>query len=200
MTRCAWADTPHVPMQNYHDQEWGVPLHGDRAWFEFLCLEGAQAGLSWRTVLDKRARYREVFHGFDIEQVAAMDDAALEGCLTDPGIIRNRRKTFAIRDNARAALRLIDEHGRLDTWFWACVDDTPVVNHWRTPDEVPASTALSDRMARELKRRGFRFVGSTICYALMQATGLVNDHLVDCFRHAECARLADGQAATQPIS
>lgn len=195
MIRCAWADTPHAPMRAYHDREWGVPLHGDRAWFEFLCLEGAQAGLSWRTVLDKRARYREVFHSFDIERVAAMDDAALEALLGDPGIIRNRRKVMAMRDNARAAQRLIAEHGRLDAWFWSFTDGAPVVNHWRTPAEVPASTPLSDRLARELKRRGFRFVGSTICYALMQATGMVNDHLVDCFRHAECARLAADPAA-----
>lgn len=190
MIRCAWAEAGHALMREYHDREWGIPLHDDRALFEFLCLEGAQAGLSWRTVLDKRARYREVFHGFDIGRVAAMQDRELEACLGDPGIIRNRRKTWAMRDNARAALEVIAGHGSLDAYFWSFVDGRPIVNHWKSPAEVPATTPLSDRLSRDMKKRGFRFVGSTICYAQMQATGMVNDHLVGCFRHAECMRAA----------
>ncbi|HET7267048.1 MAG TPA: DNA-3-methyladenine glycosylase I [Oleiagrimonas sp.] len=187
MKRCAWAETDHAPMRDYHDTEWGVPLHDDRALFEFLCLEGAQAGLSWRTVLDKRARYREVFHGFDIERVAAMDDAELESLLGDPGIIRNRRKVWAFRDNARVVLDVIAADGSLDRYLWSFVDGKPIVNHWRTPEDVPATTPVSDRMSRDMKKRGFRFVGSTVCYAFMQATGMVNDHLKGCFQHKACA-------------
>ncbi|WP_345786362.1 DNA-3-methyladenine glycosylase I [Fulvimonas yonginensis] len=183
MQRCGWATDDLLCA--YHDTEWGVPLHEDRALFEFLCLEGAQAGLSWRTVLAKRERYREVFHGFDIARVARMNDRELEASLADPGIIRNRLKVSAARDNARAALAAIDAHGSLDAFLWSFVDGEPVRNRWRTPAEVPATTALSDRMSKELRKRGFRFVGSTICYAFMQATGMVNDHLVGCFRHRQ---------------
>lgn len=189
MTRCAWAETDHALMREYHDTQWGVPLHDDRQLFEFLCLEGAQAGLSWRTVLDKRAHYRKVFHDFDIERVAAMRDATLERLLTDPGIIRNRRKVWAMRDNARVALEVIRADGSLDAYLWSFVDGKPVVNRWKSVAEVPATTAISDRMSRDMKKRGFRFVGSTVCYAHMQATGMVNDHLAGCFRHAECAAL-----------
>jgi len=183
MQRCAWATDELLCA--YHDTEWGVPLHDDRALFEFLCLEGAQAGLSWRTVLAKRARYREVFHGFDIARVARMSERELEIALTDPGIIRNRLKVSATRDNARAALAVIDTHGSLDAYLWSFVDRAPVLNHWKASADVPATTAISDRMSKDMKKRGFRFVGSTICYALMQATGMVNDHLVDCFRHRQ---------------
>ena len=184
MHRCPWADNSTIECA-YHDTEWGVPLHDDRALFEFLCLEGAQAGLSWRTVLAKRARYRQVFHQFEIARVAAMDDAELATLLLDPGIIRNRLKISAARDNALAARRVIESFGSLDGYLWSFVDGQPIRNHWRTRSEVPASTPLSDRMSRELKKRGFRFVGSTICYAFMQATGMLNDHLTGCFRHAE---------------
>ncbi|GLQ51514.1 DNA-3-methyladenine glycosylase I [Dyella flava] len=184
--RCHWAADGEL-MQAYHDTEWGVPLHDDRALFEFLCLEGAQAGLSWRTVLQKRDNYRRAFHDFDLARVAAMKDRELEKLLLDPGLIRNRLKITATRDNAKAALAVIDEHGSLDSYLWAFVDGKPIHNRWRTKAEVPASTPLSDRMSKALKKRGFRFVGSTICYAFMQATGMVNDHLVECFRHKACA-------------
>jgi DNA-3-methyladenine glycosylase I len=184
-TRCHWAADGEL-MQAYHDTEWGVPLHDDRTLFEFLCLEGAQAGLSWRTVLHKRDHYRRAFHDFDIASVAAMKDRELEKCLLDPGLIRNRLKITSVRDNAKAALEAIDEHGSLDTYLWSFVDGKPVRNAWRTRAEVPASTPVSDRMSKALKKRGFRFVGTTICYAFMQATGMVNDHLVECFRHKAC--------------
>ncbi|MDE2306913.1 MAG: DNA-3-methyladenine glycosylase I [Xanthomonadaceae bacterium] len=187
MQRCHWATSDEL-LRDYHDTEWGVPLHDDRVLFEFLCLEGAQAGLSWRTVLAKRERYREVFHRFEIARVAAMRDRELEKLLLDPGIIRNRLKLSATRDNAVAALRVIDEFGSLDGYLWSFVDGRPIQNRWRDKTEVPATTPLSDRMSKALKQRGFRFVGSTICYALLQATGMVNDHLVGCFRHDACAR------------
>lgn len=174
-------------MQAYHDTEWGVPLHDDRVLFEFLCLEGAQAGLSWRTVLHKRDHYRRAFHDFDIARVAAMKDRELEKLLLDPSLIRNRLKIFSVRDNAKAALVAIEEHGSLDAYLWSFVDGKPIRNAWRTRAEVPASTPVSDRMSKALKKRGFRFVGTTICYAFMQATGMVNDHLVECFRHKTCA-------------
>ena len=182
LTRCAWADGSEIE-RDYHDTEWGVPLHDDRLLFECLILEGAQAGLSWRTVLAKRERYREVFHGFDIARVAAMRDRELEKLMLDPGIVRNRLKISATRGNAQAALRLIDEVGSLDAHLWSFVGGKPRKNRWRERGQVPASTAESDRMSKDLKKRGFRFVGTTICYAFMQATGMVDDHIVDCFRH-----------------
>ena len=175
-------------MCHYHDTEWGTPLHDDRALFEFLCLEGAQAGLSWRTVLAKRENYRKAFHNFEIARVAAMKDRELEKLLLDPGIIRNRLKVTATRDNAKVALGVIEEFGSLDAYLWSFVDGKPLVNRWRDKSEVPASTELSDRMSKALKKRGFRFVGTTICYSLLQATGMVNDHLVGCFRHKVCAK------------
>ena len=183
MKRCHWGDSPD--MHDYHDTEWGVPLHDDRALFEFLCLEGAQAGLSWRTVLLKRDNYRRAFHDFDIARVAAMKDRELEKLLLDPGIIRNRLKVTATRDNAITALDVIREHGSLDGYLWSFVDGKPIRNRWTGHGDVPASTPLSDRMSKELKKRGFRFVGTTICYAFMQATGMVNDHVVGCFRYKE---------------
>ncbi len=181
LQRCHWATSDEL-LRDYHDTEWGVPLHDDRALFEFLCLEGAQAGLSWRTVLAKREHYRQVFHQFEIARVAAMKDRELERLLLDPGIIRNRLKVSAARDNAIAALDVIREFGSLDVYLWSFVDGKPLLNRWRDRGEVPASTPLSDHMSKELKKRGFRFVGSTICYAFMQAAGLVNDHLDGCFR------------------
>ena len=184
--RCPWAADGEL-MQAYHDSEWGVPLHDDRLLFEFLCLEGAQAGLSWRTVLHKREHYRRAFHDFDIARVAAMKERELEKLLLDPGLIRNRLKITATRDNARAALEVMDEHGSLDAYLWSFVDGKPVRNAWRTRSDVPASTPASDHMSKSLKKRGFRFVGTTICYAFMQATGMVNDHVVECFRHKACA-------------
>jgi DNA-3-methyladenine glycosylase I len=186
LPRCHWA-TSDALLRDYHDTEWGVPLHDDRALFEFLCLEGAQAGLSWRTVLAKREHYRKVFHNFDIARVAAMKDHELEKLLLDPGIIRNRLKVTSTRGNAVAALKVIEEFGSLDGYLWSFVDGKPLVNHWQVSSDVPASTTLSDRMSKELKKRGFRFVGTTICYSLLQATGMVNDHLVGCFRYKICA-------------
>ncbi|MGA8278417.1 MAG: DNA-3-methyladenine glycosylase I [Rhodanobacteraceae bacterium] len=185
--RCPWADVDDELMRAYHDCEWGTPLHDDRALFELLCLEGAQAGLSWRTVLHKREHYREAFHDFDIERVARTSDATLEKLLRDPGLIRNRLKMTAIRCNARAALRLIDAHGSLDTALWSLVGDKPMRNRWRSAGELPTQTQTSEQMSLALRKAGLRFVGPTICYAFMQASGMVNDHLLGCFRHAELA-------------
>ena len=182
LTRCAWANASDIE-RDYHDAEWGVPQHDDRALFECLVLEGAQAGLSWRTVLAKRERYREVFHGFDIARVAAMADGELEKLMQDPGIVRHRQKIHATRGNALAALEVMDEAGSLDAYLWSFVGGEPIVNRWRDRAQVPASTPISDRMSRDLKKRGFRFVGTTICYAFMQATGMVDDHVASCFRH-----------------
>ena len=186
LSRCHWATGSDALMCHYHDTEWGTPLHDDRGLFEFLCLEGAQAGLSWRTVLTKRENYRKAFHNFEIARVAAMKDRELEKLLLDPGIIRNRLKVTATRDNAKAALEVIEEFGSLDVYLWSFVDGRPLVNRWRDKSEVPASTELSDRMSKTLKKHGFRFVGTTICYSLLQATGMINDHLVGCFRHQAC--------------
>ena len=185
--RCPWAEGSPA-LRDYHDHEWGVPLHDDRALFEFLCLEGAQAGLSWRTVLDKRAHYRRVFHDFDLTRCARLTDARIESLLADPGLIRNRRKLASIRDNARAALAVIAECGSLACFLWSFADDRPQRNAWRTPAQVPVTTPAAQRMSKALRARGFRFVGPTICYAFMQATGMVDDHLVDCFRHPLTAR------------
>lgn len=180
LKRCSWASSAGAAMQDYHDREWGVALHDDRALFEFLCLEGAQAGLSWSTVLTKRVNYRRAFNGFDIDQCARLTDARIEGLMADAGLIRNRLKITSVRDNARAALAVIDEAGSLDAWLWSFVDGTPLDNRPCSSADVPAHTDLSDRLSKALKKRGFRFVGSTICYAFMQATGMVNDHLADC--------------------
>ena len=180
--RCSWADGSAIE-RDYHDTEWGVPLHDDRGLFEFLVLEGAQAGLSWRTVLNKREHYREALANFDIAACAAISDERIEELLADPGLIRNRLKITSARDNARAALAAIGEFGSLDAFLWRFVDGHPLRERRRARSEVPASTPRSDQMSKELRRRGFRFVGSTICYAFMQATGMVDDHVVDCFRH-----------------
>jgi DNA-3-methyladenine glycosylase I len=182
--RCSWAGDD-ARMQAYHDQEWGVPLHDDTRLFEFLVLEGAQAGLSWSTVLNKREAYRKAFHGFDIGRVARLTDGALERLLLNPAIIRNRQKIWSARNNARAALRVIDKAGSLDAYFWSFVDGKPVRNRWRGRADVPARTPLSDRLSKDLQKRGFNFVGSTIVYAHMQATGMVNDHFTGCFRYRE---------------
>jgi len=178
--RCAWG-TATPAMAAYHDTEWGVKLHDDRALFELLTLEGAQAGLSWRTILERRAAYRAAFHGFDIARVARMRDTALEKLLVESGVVRNRLKVFSVRDNARAALAAIEEVGSLDAFLWGFVDGRPIVNQWTRPEQVPARTELSDRMSKTLMKRGFRFVGSTICCAFMQATGMVDDHLTTCW-------------------
>lgn len=185
MKRCAWGDSDDTTMRDYHDKEWGVPLHDDTRLFEFLVLEGAQAGLSWSTVLNKRDAYRRAFHRFDIARVARMTDGALEKLLLDPAIIRNRLKVYSARNNARAALRVIEEFGSLDAYFWSFVDATPIRNRWRLRGDVPPRTELSDLMSKDMKKRGFNFVGSTIIYSQMQAIGMVNDHTVECFRHRQ---------------
>lgn len=178
--RCAWARTElSIP---YHDDEWGVPVHDDRRHFEFLVLEGAQAGLSWETVLKKRARYRDVFDGFDPAKVARYSAAKVARLLADPGIIRNRLKVASAVTNARAFLRVQAEFGSFDAYVWRFVGGWPRVNRWRTLARLPAKTAESDALSKDLVARGFRFVGSTIVYAHMQATGMVNDHLTTCFR------------------
>lgn len=187
-SRCEWAGSERGKdslMIEYHDQEWGVPVHDDQMWFEFLILEGAQAGLSWSTVLKKRARYREVFDGFDPTRVAIYDEAKVALLLDDPGIIRNRLKVRSAISNAQVFLEIQDQHGSFDAFVWQFIGGSPKVNRWSALSDIPATTVESDAMSRELKRLGFRFVGSTICYALMQATGMVNDHTVDCFRYAE---------------
>ncbi len=171
----------------YHDREWGVPAHDERRLFEMLVLEGAQAGLSWATILHKRAGYVRAFAGFDPGTVARYGSADVERLLLDGGIVRNRAKIEAAVATARAILELRDRPGGLDAYLWGFVDGAPIQNHWRTLGEVPAETDRSRAMSRDLKRRGFRFVGPTICYAFMQAVGMVNDHVVDCFRHREVA-------------
>jgi len=182
--RCAWAGNDPL-YQDYHDREWGVPVHDDRVLFEFLLLEGAQAGLSWITILRKREHYRRVFAGFDPERVARFDRARIARALADPGIVRNRLKVESAVGNARAFLEVQSAFGSFDRYLWTLVDGRPLVNRRRRQGDVPASTRHSDALSRDLKRRGFRFVGSTICYAYMQAVGLVNDHVTGCFRHRQ---------------
>jgi DNA-3-methyladenine glycosylase I len=179
--RCSWATTPLLIA--YHDDEWGVPLHDDRSLFELLVLEGAQAGLSWTTILGKRPRYRELFAGFEPELVARITPARMEKILRDPGIVRNRAKIESAIGNARALLRVRRDFGSFDAYGWQFVRGKPIVNHWRRARDVPASSPESHAMSADLRRRGFRFVGPTICYAFMQAAGMVNDHLVDCAWH-----------------
>jgi DNA-3-methyladenine glycosylase I len=178
--RCAWARTELGI--TYHDAEWGVPVHDDKLLFEFLILEGAQAGLSWETILRKRARYREVFEGFDPARVSRFTARKVARLLEDPGIVRNRLKVESTVTNARAFLEVANEFGTFDAYVWRFVGGRPRVNRWRRMAQVPARTAESDALTKDLSSRGFRFVGSTICYAFMQAVGMVNDHTVDCFR------------------
>jgi DNA-3-methyladenine glycosylase I len=182
--RCPWCSDDPLYVA-YHDNEWGVPLHDDRRLFEFLILEGAQAGLSWLTILRKRENYRRAFVEFDAEQIARFSEADVERLLADPGIVRNRLKIAATIANARAVLPLKAEFGSLDAYLWGFVDGRPIHNSWREMAEVPAKTPLAEALSKDLSRRGFKFVGPTICYALMQAVGMVNDHLVDCYRHGE---------------
>jgi DNA-3-methyladenine glycosylase I len=187
--RCEWAGSEPL-MVAYHDQEWGSPVHDDHKLFEFLILEGAQAGLSWSTILKKRERYREVFDGFDPRKVATYGEEKIAELLGDPGIVRNRLKVRSGVTNARAFRRIQEEHGSFDTYVWQFVGGQPRVNRWRNLAEIPARTAESDLMSKDLKRRGLSFVGSTICYAFMQAVGMVNDHTLDCYRYGELGGLA----------
>jgi len=186
LIRCQWAKKELNV--SYHDEEWGVPVHDERTWFEFLILEGAQAGLSWDTILRKRARYREVFDEFDAEKVARYDTRKVRALLGDAGIIRNRLKIAAAIGNARAFLKVQEEFGTFDAYIWKFVGGRPKQNAWKAHERLPAKTVESDALSKDLQKRGFRFVGSTICYALMQATGLVNDHLVSCFRYKVLSR------------
>ncbi len=185
--RCAWPGSDDL-MVAYHDDEWGVPLHDDRKLFEFLVLEGFQAGLSWRTILNKRENFRAAFDGFDIERIARYRQPKIERLLKDAGIVRNRMKVEATVVNAKAFLKAQEEHGSFDRYIWQFVDGTPKQNRWRSMKQLPASTPASDRMSKDLKDRGFKFVGSTICYAFMQAVGMVNDHVVTCFRYDQLKR------------
>ncbi|UQZ86604.1 DNA-3-methyladenine glycosylase 1 [Paenibacillus konkukensis] len=179
-TRCGWVNSDPL-YADYHDREWGVPVHDDHKWFEMLILEGAQAGLSWYTVLKKREHYREAFDRFDPLKVAAYDDAKIEELLSNEGIIRNRLKVQSAVTNARALLKVQEEFGSFDAYIWRFVGGSPILNSWGSLSEVPASTAESDALSKDLRKRGFKFVGSTICYALMQATGMVNDHMTQCY-------------------
>jgi DNA-3-methyladenine glycosylase I len=181
--RCHWPKNELAV--RYHDEEWGVPVHEDRKWYEFIVLDGAQAGLSWDTVLRKRENYRKAFDGFDPARVARYDKRKLERLLADPGIIRNRMKINSAISNAKAFLHLQEELGGFDEYIWTFVDGAPKINRWKSPKEIPTHTPISDVMSKDLKQRGFNFVGTTICYAFMQAAGMVNDHLVACFRHGE---------------
>lgn len=191
-TRCGWVndDPLHVA---YHDEEWGVPVRDDRALFEMLMLEGAQAGLSWYTILQKRENYRRAFDGFDPARIARYDETKIASLLQDPGIVRNRLKVRAVIGNARAWLDLRESGTGFSEYLWEFTGGTPVVNAWRRSEDVPASTPVSEAMSRMLKRRGFRFVGPTICYAFMQAAGMVNDHVTSCFRREACRTMLHRQ-------
>tara|TARA_R100000027_G_scaffold5591_1_gene4585 strand:- start:4539 stop:5111 length:573 start_codon:yes stop_codon:yes gene_type:complete len=183
-TRCKWCGDDPLYI-DYHDNEWGSPVHEDRALFEFLILEGAQAGLSWITILKKRQNYREAMDDFDWEKIARYDERDTARLLANPGIVRNRLKIASAIRNAQATIKIREEFGSLDFYLWGFVDGSPIQNQWKTFEEVPAKTPLSDKLSKDLKRRGFNFVGSTICYAFMQAVGMVNDHTTDCYRHRE---------------
>ncbi len=183
LARCAWVSS--LVSYPYHDEEWGVPVHDDRTLFEMLLLEGAQAGLSWETILKKRDGYRQAFDNFDARLVASYGQDKIDVLLQDAGIIRNRLKVHGAVQNARCFLSVQDEYGSFDAYLWGFGEGAPRVNAWRSMDEVPAHTAESDAMSKDLKKRGFKFVGSTICYALMQSVGMVNDHTIDCFRYSQ---------------
>jgi DNA-3-methyladenine glycosylase I len=194
--RCPWclASPEYV---RYHDEEWGLPVHDDRVLFEFLILEGAQAGLAWSTILAKRENYRRAFDGFDAARVARYGARDVARLMADAGIVRNRLKIRAAIENARAALAIVERHGSLDAYLWRFVDGRPLQHRRRSLRQVPARTAVSDGLSKDLQQNGFRFVGSTICYAFMQAVGMVNDHLVTCFRHREVASLQWGRSVEQ---
>jgi len=180
-TRCGWVKPENELYLAYHDEEWGKPVYDDRTLFEFLILEGAQAGLSWETVLKKREDYKQVFYDFDVKKCAELSDTELEEILKNPKIIRNRLKVFSVRKNALVFLQIQQEFGSFSRYLWKYVDDTPIINHPKTLDEVPAKTELSDRISKDLKKRGMSFVGSTIIYAYLQAVGVVDDHITNCF-------------------
>jgi DNA-3-methyladenine glycosylase I len=189
ITRCRWAEGVSLDYIRYHDEEWGVPVHDDRTQFEFLILEGAQAGLSWSTILNKREGYRKLFANFDPEKVARFTKKRVEKMLLDPSIVRNRLKVESAVTNAKAFLAIQNEFGNFSDYIWGFVDGKPVQNKFRKDGDVPATSPESDALSKDLKKRGFRFVGSTIIYAHMQATGMVNDHVTGCFRHRPCAKM-----------
>ena len=189
VNKCSWALSNPL-LEHYHDVEWGVPAHDDRLLFELLILEGAQAGLSWSTILKKRAGYRKAFDNFDAETIARYDEQKINALLANPDIVRNKLKVNAAITNAAAFLKVQQEFGSFDDYIWLFVDGEPLSNAWTTAADLPVSTRLSDLMSKDLMSRGFKFVGGTICYAYMQATGMVNDHTVDCFRHAEIEKLS----------
>ncbi len=182
LKRCAWVPESNPEYQKYHDDEWGVPVYDDRLFFEMLILEGAQAGLSWETVLKKRGGYKKAFHNFDVQKCAKLSDSELEKLMQNPEIIRNRLKIFSVRKNAIAFINIQKEFGSFSNYIWKFVDNKPIVNNLKSTSEIPAKTEISDKISKDLKKRGMSFVGSTIMYAFMQATGLVNDHITDCFR------------------
>jgi len=190
-TRCPWSLGVDDAYQRYHDDEWGVPVHDDAKHFEFLVLESAQAGLSWAIVLRKREGYRRAFADFDAERVARFNSRSVERLVNDARIIRNRQKIVSAINNARGFLKIQEEFGSFDNYVWKFVDGQPIRNHWKKQSDMPATSAESDALSKDLKSRGFSFVGSTIIYAHMQATGLVNDHLIDCFRYEACLKLAE---------
>ena len=196
--RCEWAGEPLF--WDYHDNEWGVPLHDDRRLFELIVLEGAQAGLSWSTILRKRAGYRAAFSNFDIAQVARFGARDIERLMNDQGIVRNRQKILSAIQNARAAMDVVAEHGSLDSYLWSFVAGTPIQNSWSSLRQIPASTLESDAMSKTLRKRGFSFVGSTICYAFMQAVGMVNDHTATCFRFRELGGKDDAVDAARTFN
>lgn len=183
--RCDWCEDTFEEYVRYHDEEWGVPVHDDKTQFEFLILEGAQAGLSWSTILKKREGYRKAFANFEIEKVARFDEEKIQQLLQNPEIVRNKLKVRSAVNNAKKIIQVQEEFGSFDNYIWSFVDGEPITSHWKTMDEVPANTEISDRLAKDLKARGFKFVGSTIIYAHMQAVGMVNDHLTTCFRYSE---------------
>lgn len=190
ITRCKWAEGVNLDYIEYHDKEWGVPVHDDKVQFEFLILEGAQAGLSWSTILNKREGYRQAFAEFDVEKVARFTDKRVEKLLTNPAIVRNRLKVTSAVTNAKAFIKVQEEFGSFSKYIWSFVDGKPIQNKFRNDSDIPATSPESDDLSKDLKKRGFKFVGSTIVYAHMQATGLVNDHVVGCFRYKPCTAMA----------
>ncbi len=192
MKRCAWVPPDNPLYQAYHDEEWGVPIHNDQKLFEMLCLEGAQAGLSWETILKKRQGYRGAFDNFDAAKIAQYDEPKINLLMKNPQIVRNRLKIQSVVTNARCYLQILETSGSFDRYIWQFVDGHPIINHWKSHSEIPAKTAESETMSNALKKQGFKFVGATICYAFMQAVGMVNDHLVDCFRYAEINEMISG--------
>jgi len=188
MKRCEWCGSDPLYIA-YHDEEWGVPVHDDRLLFEFLILEGAQAGLNWLTILKKRENYRKAFHDFDVDTISKYKEGDMRRLLADPGIVRNRLKIESAIKNARSVLDIRGEYGSLDSYLWRYVDGAPRQNAWRSMGEIPSRTKISDALSKDLKKRGFKFVGSTICYAFMQAVGMANDHTTDCFRYKQVKEL-----------